>query len=193
MIPFFQRLSSRTVLVGLPLLLLALAPLWLGAMRSFLAPPPMPTAGQAESPPTGQQFLMEGLTFYQFEGNREEVRLTARQASSEDMDREIVLNGVAAQLRGEKGRMVDIESESALYEPPKQQVILQRSVHLQTGDFTGSTDLLNFYPEVKLVDTTKRISLSRPGLKITGTGLTYDLGTGELVVGGHGRVSCSID
>jgi len=190
---FSQRVSSRTMLVGLPLLLIVLAPFWLGTVRSFLAPPSMPTAGQADRPQTAQQFLMEGLTFYQFEGNREEVRLSARQASSQDMDREIVLSGVAAQLHGKKGRVIDIESESALYEAPKQQVILQRSVQLRTGDFTGSTDLLNFYPEVKLVDTTEKISLSRPGLKITGTGLTYDLSTGELVVGGQGRVFCSID
>ena len=185
--------SSRSLLLGGPLLLLLSAPLWIGPFSSFLTPPEMSLDQTSGKLKAQQGLFLEELTFFQSEGEHQEVRLSAQQAFSENTDRQILLSGVAAELQNNRGQVISIKSREAIYDTPEQKVTLQHSVRLRSDDFTGSTELLNYYPEVKLAQTTREIKLSRPGLRIKGTGLNYDLGSGELVIGGYGRVYCSIE
>jgi len=186
-------ISQRTLLLGLCGLSLLLIPLLHRLLAPiFRAPPIQPlTASQPASPTSG--FIMDTLSFIQFQNERQEVFLSARRATSEDTDNRILLTGIAAKLYDSKGKTVRIQSGEAVYDNSREEITLRKSVRITTDDFTGTTDELHYYPEVKLAETSDKIELSRSGLRITGTGFNYDMKTSELLIGGHGRVHCVLD
>jgi LPS export ABC transporter protein LptC len=188
-----RRISTRSQLLGLPVLFFLLTPLWLPPLSSFLTPPALEKATEKTAAARANGFLMEGLTFSQTNNEQEEIHLTARQAFSENSDQQILLIGVTANLSDENGRELAVSSDEATYYPPEKQIILKKAVEIATDDFIGRTELLNYFPEVRIAETTEDVDFSGAEMKIRGTGFSYDLGSGELVVGGSGRVSCSID
>jgi len=188
-----RRISTRSQLLGLPVLFFLLTPLWLPPLSSFLTPPALDKTSRKTAVAKANGFLLEGLTFFQTKNEQEKIHLTARQAFSENSDQQILLTGVTAELSDGKGRELAVSSHEATFYPPKKQIVLKKAVEITTNDFIGKTELLNYFPEVRIAETTEKVEFSGTAMKIRGTGFSYDIGSGEMVVGGSGRVSCSID
>lgn len=188
-------LSQRTLLLGLCGLFLLLIPLWHRLLAPVLrAPAITPLAPrQTESAALTGGFAMDTLTFVQFDAGKRQLLLSARHAFSKDTDKQILLSGVTAELYDKKQKTVHLQSNEAVYDTPRDEITLRRSVNIKTTDFTASTEELHYFPEVKLAETAKKVEINRPGLHITGTGLSLDMGAGELVLGGQGRVHCLLD
>lgn len=188
-----RNVSQRTLLLGLGGLLLLLVPLWHRLLAPVLRAPTIKSEQTQPRDAPASGFSMDILTFVQFNEGRKELLLSARHAVSKDTDNQILLSGVAAELYDEKQKAIRLQSGEALYDTPREELTLRRSVNIKTDEFTGSTEELHYFPEMKLAETAKRVDISRTGLHITGTGLNFDIGTGELVIGGRGRVHCILD
>jgi LPS export ABC transporter protein LptC len=190
-----KNLSQRTLLLGLSTLVLLLVPLWHQLLAPLLRAPaiaPLATQNAEPASPTSG-FTMDLLTFIQFNEGKKELQLSARHASSEDTDGQVLLSDVMAELYDKNQKAVRLQSSEALYDTPREEITLRRSVNIRTDDFIGSTEELHYFPEIKLAETSKKVEISRTGLHITGTGLNFDIGAGELVIGGNGRVRCVLD
>ncbi|MEJ2689247.1 MAG: LPS export ABC transporter periplasmic protein LptC [Deltaproteobacteria bacterium] len=190
-----KNFSQRTLLLGFSALVLLLVPLWHRLLAPLLQAPaitPLPTQ-QTEPKTPISGFTMDLPTFIQFNKGKKEMQLSARYATSEDTGNQIVLSEVAATLYDKNQKAIRLHSTEALYDTTHEEITLRRSVNIKTDDFTGSTEELHYFPKIKLAETTKKVEISRTGRHIIGTGLNYDIGAGELVIGGNGRVRCVLD
>lgn len=189
---FFSRRNLPLILYSLAILLI---PLWHRLLAPLLRAPaiaPLPVEKTEETPPASG-FSMNTLTFVQFNEGRKELMLSAQHAISENTDNQILLSDIDAELYDRREKAIRLQSGQALYDVPKDEVTLRQSVKIRTDEFTGATEELHYFPEIKVAETNKKVEIDRAGLHITGTGLNFDIGAGELEIGGHGRVHCLID
>lgn len=186
--------SKRALLLAFGGLLLALLPLWHRLLAPVLRAPTIKAEPkQAVDAPTSG-FSMDILSLVQFKEGQKEFMLSARRAVSKDTDNRILLSEVTAELYGKKQKPVRLRSGEALYDTPREEITLRRSVTIKTDDFTGATEELHYYLKSKLAQTSRKVEIRRSGLHITGYGLNFDVSAGDLVIGGHhGRVHCLLD
>ena len=188
-INFKKIAQSRNLLWQLPLIFIALAPLWWGSVAEFLVVD-NEKLGQSSAVQAKSNFAMSQVKLAQAENGAEEIRLDCLRLYTETNQDVLFLEEPVAQLVGNPQKPVTIKSGSAVYETDKQILTLLEDVELVSTDTVVTTSALRYFTKYKKVKSAAEVEVTSESMRITGTSFFYDLVSGDFRVGK--RVVCNL-
>jgi len=180
-------LSPRHRILAVPLILLAFSPLWTRILGDFLRPPDTDNLRNAAGQPAANSFVMDGVTIYQHRAGQLELQATMARAHARDSSRAIECEKLSALIR-RQGQKTRIAGDHGIWQPADAIFTLTGNVTVKGRDFTGHTPALTYLVRDDLLRTDESVRLENAAATITGTGLIYRMASGDLQVGGRGRV-----
>jgi len=136
---------------------------------------------------------MKDVHLFQHRNTQLELSATTPLLHSNDITKNLFFSTLRATLTGKNQHDTKISSKQGSYNLQKSQLSLKDSVILKNADFIGKTDALDYFQEKKLAKTDSDVLLQNENITITGTGMTYYLDSGSLMLGEKGRVICDIN
>jgi len=121
------------------------------------------------------------------EGSRlKEWELRAREARHFHKGKMTVLEGIEAAFFIEKGGVIRLKGDRGRILHRTKDIELQGNIVILTGDgYQVTTDGLHYVDKTRQIRSSQRVDIAGNGLEITGTGMSIDLVTGKLSMGGR--------
>lgn len=189
-------MAARNLLWQIPLLVLLTYPFWRHPVGNFLRPRTVPVSQVAtiESGAVERSGRMEDVIVLHG-GPLQRWTIRARQLLSADMEQDIRLEGVRAEINGEQvaaGRgTTTIIGEQGRYRARQKRFTLTGNVEMKTGDgHMLQAEKIHFYDLRNTLEAETDVRFTGQRFEIKGAGLEYDLGNGNIDVFGH--VQCRL-
>lgn len=181
--------GPRNLLWLLPVLLVVLAPLWWGRVGGFLSPHSDIAGNQGVNEKRPQVFVMDDVLLKQHNNGIEEWNIRSKHVSSSDGGNTLLFDGVIADLFREGAILFHIVSKAGRYEQKKQRLGLAGNVRVEhKKGAVLHTQQLYFWDKDARITTKYPVRMVGDGMKVRGTGFTYDLDSGAYKVGGRVKV-----
>ena len=177
---------SRNILWLAPLLLLVVSPIWLPSIVRFLAPPEHISSARSEESSTGG-FSMTGVTVTRsVEGSPEAILSAARVESGRWDHNDYSMQDVDA-LFFEKGTLkAHVLGGEGYYDVTQRILTLVDDVSIVVDNkYELKTQALRYLLPYKTIKTAVEILFESPEMVIQGTGMQYNIATGDYRVGGR--------
>jgi LPS export ABC transporter protein LptC len=184
--------QPRNLLWLIPVLLFVTSPLWKAPLSAFLRPRgdfPAPSAG-IDADNRSRTFVLDAITITLYSFGKSEWVINAARAFTGASDREIGLEEVDAEYKGEKREKTLITSLKGVYGVDDQHLILIDDVVIVQPESRQRmyTDLLHYYNEGKKVVCPGWVRITGPDFTITAGRLDYDLVSNDYDFGGRVKV-----
>lgn len=178
--------GTRNLLWLVPFFLVIAGPFWWPPVAGFLKP-----RGEfnfdARSPEDKvKTFALEEMVLTQSRGNQREMRLQSQRVFTTDSDELLQLEKVEAELNGKDGDTVQVVSGKGVLATREQKLTLLDDVLLTSrDDYVMHTSVLVYTIEDKELRSDEEVRLASGSINVSGTGMTYDMESGVLTVGGR--------
>ncbi len=173
------KLSKRSVLWLLPMVVFLTSPLWKPFLVDFLRPRGTIDQSLEEESNQEQVFSMDEVEITMSRAGKKEWHVTAEQAGTgESGDQELVLRVVRAVYKGGEDPVI-ITSKQGNYFMAKRELVLKDDVVVNkpVNSEELHTELLYYYDVDKMITCPEQVRIINPDVEITAGRLDYDLAT----------------
>lgn len=186
------NLNRRSLVWLIPALMILTFPIWRIPVASFLAPRGIEDTKITTKSEDEHDFVMKTVRIEQNKAGAKTAEIRASQAFTSDKPDEFVLGDVDADMFDEQGNIVNIRAKTGLYNTETRHLILSKNVVVTRVSENQKlySNLLHYYDNERLIDSPGDTRMVAEKADIKGSSLTYDIVTGQYLIGG--RVYCVI-
>jgi len=178
--------GTRNLLWFVPLFFLITGPIWWPQVADFLKPRGEFNLDARSPEDKVKTFSLEEMVLTQSRGNQREMLLQSQRVFTTDSDELLQLEKVEAELYGKDGDTVQVVSGKGVLETREQKLTLLNDVLLTSrDDYTLHTNELVYNIKYKELRSDKQVRLASGSINVLGNGMTYDIASGALTVGGR--------
>lgn len=171
-------MNTRGLAWQLPAALLLTAPLWHGAMASFLTLEQGPAKAMVHQ---DSSFLLEEVLFTQVSRDGDDLTLRAKRLHGTESGQGFSLEEADAKRPGPDP--LHMSSGSAYYDPDQQILTALNHVVVETADLMVRTEALRYLVKYETLKSAAEVEIEGQGMVLTGTSFMYNLKSGALRVG----------
>lgn len=129
---------------------------------------------------------MEDVFFTQWNKGVEEFVVQASRLYNGERNQTIRMDDVKAIISRRDDQQTRITGDNAFYNTGQKILTLADNVRLLTDDgYDLQTSVLRYLTDARQVETSAQVRLAGKNMRISGTGLRYDLTSGDFKVGGR--------